>query len=382
MTFCLKMKTLSYFAILALLLLPNLSSTNSNSNKPFTIVIDAGHGGKDAGALGSKTKEKDIALSLALRLGAFLRDYMPDVKVLYTRTNDVFIPLYSRTEFANKHQADIFFSIHCNAAANAKKVNGTETYVMGLHRAEDNLTVAKRENEAVLLEKGYQQNYDGYNPHSPEGHIMLSMYQNAYVAHSLLLAQKIEEQFKTKVKRKSRGVKQAGFAVLRTATMPSVLVEAGFLTNGTDETFLKSVNGQIYMASAMFRAIKAYRKTLQTTKSGAWKANLATVKSKTKSEPKLAPVPDNKVVYRVQLASSLIRISTKDGIWKQVDAIECEKEEAAYKYLVGRHNTITMAAKRQVYWRAKGFKNAFVVAYQNGKKISLTEAVAIQKKEK
>jgi N-acetylmuramoyl-L-alanine amidase len=371
------MKLLSYIAVFCLVLLPNFSSSHQSfSHQPFTIVIDAGHGGKDSGALGSKTKEKDIALALALRLGTFVRDYMPDVRVLYTRNKDVFIPVHQRTEFANRHQADIFFSIHCNATQRST-TTGTETYVMGLHRAEENLTVAKRENEAVLLEQDYQQNYDGYNPNSAEGHIMLSMYQNAYLSHSLLLAQKIEEQFKTKVKRRSRGVKQAGFVVLRTATMPSVLVEAGFLTNSTEETYLKSDNGQIYMASAMFRAIKAYRKTLQTTKSTEWKAKLVTTTNTPVEEKK-----ESEVTYRVQLASSPVRIATKTGVWTQVEEIECKKEDAAYKYMTGEHYTITMAAKRQSYWRAKGFLKAIVVAYHNGKQIPLTKAVAIQKGEK
>lgn len=380
------MRQIIYLSVFIFILLPNYSQTNNANSlfsEPFLVVIDAGHGGKDSGALGSLSQEKDIALQLALRLGNFLEGYLPNTKVLYTRNQDVFIPLYQRTEFANRHHADLFFSIHCNSAVtNTAKVNGTETYVMGLHRAEDNLDAAKRENEAVLLEENYVQNYGGYNPNSDESHIILSMYQNAYIAHSLLLAQKIEQQFETKVKRKSRGVKQAGFAVLRTATMPSVLVEAGFLTHQTEEGFLRSEAGQIYLASAMFRAIKSYRQTVETTATAKWKADLATTNTTVQRDTLSHSLKDvkkesNQVVYKVQLASSSERIPTSTGIWKSVSDVECVQSDSTYKYMIGEHRTITMAAKRQSYWRSKGFKEAFVVAYQNGQKISLTEAVRI-----
>ncbi|MBL4650903.1 MAG: N-acetylmuramoyl-L-alanine amidase, partial [Aureispira sp.] len=227
-------------ALFLLVCLPFFSETASSKLKPlsrvFTIVIDAGHGGKDSGALGSIVKEKDIALKLALRLGQYIQEYMPSVQVLYTRTTDRFIPLHERIALANNNQADLFFSIHCNSTlTRSNTVSGTETYVMGLHGVAENLNVAKRENKAVLLEKDYVQNYGGYNPYSSEGHIMLSMYQNAYLSQSLLLAEKVEKQFMHTAKRKSRGVKQAGFLVLRTATMPSVLVETGFLSNSIEE---------------------------------------------------------------------------------------------------------------------------------------------------
>ncbi len=376
------MRQIIYLSVFIFILLPNYSQTNNANSlfsERFLVVIDAGHGGKDSGALGSLSQEKDIALQLALRLGNFLEGYLPNTKVLYTRNQDVFIPLYQRTEFANRHHADLFFSIHCNSAVtNTAKVNGTETYVMGLHRAEDNLDAAKRENEAVLLEEDYVQNYGGYNPNSDESHIILSMYQNAYIAQSLLLAQKIEQQFETKVKRKSRGVKQAGFAVLRTATMPSVLVEAGFLTHQTEEGFLRSEAGQIYLASAMFRAIKSYRQTVETTAAAKWKAELGTTTTHKKTDTLAHQVPaNNQVVYKVQLASSLERIPISTGIWKSVSDVECVQSDSTYKYMIGEHRTITMAAKRQSYWRSKGFKEAFVVAYRNGQKISLTEAVRI-----
>lgn len=255
-------------AIIAFICLPFFSETafytSKESTIPFTIVIDAGHGGKDSGALGAVVKEKDIALKLALKLGQYTKQYMSNVRVLYTRTSDQFVPLHERVAMANINHADLFFSIHCNSLVKpTNTVAGTETYVMGLHRAEENLNVAKRENKAILLEQNYASNYSGYDPNSSEGHIMLSMYQNAYLSQSLLLAEKVQQQFVHTAKRKSRGVKQAGFLVLRAATMPAVLVEAGFLSNTIEESYLNSEKGQVYIASAMYRALKEYKKEVE-----------------------------------------------------------------------------------------------------------------------
>lgn len=222
-----------------------------------TVVIDAGHGGHDTGCLGSSSKEKHVALSVALKLGKFIEDQFPEVKVVYTRKTDVFIELFERASIANRSKADLFISIHCNSGP--ELAFGTETFVMGLHKTDDNLTVARRENAAILNEKNYMQNYDGFDPHSPEAHIIFSLYQNSFMNQSLLFASKIQEQFSEYGGRFNRGVKQAGFLVLFKTSMPSVLVEIGFLTHKNEERYLTSDKGQISLATSIFRAFKEYK---------------------------------------------------------------------------------------------------------------------------
>jgi len=344
-----------------------------NAVKIKTVVIDAGHGGKDSGALGSKTKEKDIALKIALKVGDYIKTYIPSVKVVYTRKTDKFIPLYERAEIANNYKADVFISIHCNALPKKKKyIAGTETYVMGLHTAEENLLVAKRENQVVLLENDYAKRYDGFDPNSPEAHIMLSMYQNAHLEQSILLAQKVEAQFKTRAKRASRGVKQAGFVVLKATSMPSILVETGFLSNQGEETYLNSEKGQVYLASAIYRAFKEYRAV--TEKIPYQHRSQSTAKSKKKITGKRS------IHFSVQLASSSSKLNTKTGKLKKIKAIKEVYVAGAYKYVTGNFGSMEIAVKEQQYWRKNGFSDAFVVAFENGQRISLTKAKALLKK--
>ncbi len=222
------------------------------------VVIDAGHGGHDHGCSGSKSKEKHVALDIALKLGAYIEKHLEDVEVIYTRKTDVFVELHERANIANRANADVFISIHCNANPN-KTPFGTETYVMGLHRNDANLGVAKRENEVILLEDDYNHHYDGFDPNTPNAHIIFSLYQSAFLEQSIELAGRIEKQFAERVGRKSRGVKQAGFLVLYMTKMPAVLVETGFLTNLNEEEFLASEKGKDLMASALFRAFRDYK---------------------------------------------------------------------------------------------------------------------------
>ena len=229
------------------------------------IVIDPGHGGKDPGNGGTgryHNTEKDVVLDISLLLGKYLKDAFPEISIIYTRDSDTFVKLSERTRIANEAQADLFLSIHCDAFHD-QKVYGSTTYVMGLHKTESNLNVAIRENSSILMENNYEANYEGFNPSEPESYIALSMYQSNHLSNSLLIASKIQNQFKTRVNRKDRGVKQAGFMVISRATMPSVLIELGFLTNKVEEDFLNSKNGKIYMASAIFRAIKEYKLELE-----------------------------------------------------------------------------------------------------------------------
>ncbi len=223
------------------------------------VVLDAGHGGKDGGCSGKHSNEKDIALDITLRLGQLIKKNHPDVEVIYTRDRDVFVPLHERADIANRNQADLFISIHCNTSGKRNSAMGTETFVLGLHRAEDNLDVAKRENSVIVHEDNYEEFYGGYDPNSDEGHITLSMYQNAYLDQSIALANMVEQEFEKNGQRVSRGVKQAGFLVLRNTVMPSVLIEAGFLNHNKEEMFLDSEEGKTIMAESIFNAFDQYK---------------------------------------------------------------------------------------------------------------------------
>lgn len=227
------------------------------------VVIDAGHGGKDPGTVGKISREKDVVLSLALQLGQYIAELMPEVEVIYTRKTDTFIELKERPNIANRNRADLFISIHCNATT-ATGVYGTETFVMGNKNFNANFEIVKRENAVILLEDDYEENYEGFDPKSPESYMMFNLMQKAYFANSLSLAEKIENDFVTRVNRKSRGVKQAPFYVLWTTSMPSVLVEVGFLSNAKEEKYLNSKEGQTFIASGLFRAVKAYKEEIES----------------------------------------------------------------------------------------------------------------------
>ncbi|MES2618814.1 MAG: N-acetylmuramoyl-L-alanine amidase [Bacteroidota bacterium] len=252
-------KKLLFISLFVLLI--SGSSFNHADNIFNVVVIDAGHGGHDPGCNGGDSKEKEVTLAIALKLGKMIEDSFKDVKVIYTRKTDKFIELSERGNIANKNNADLFISIHCNANDN-KEASGTETYLMGLHKSESNLTVSKRENNVILLEKDYKTNqaYEGFDPNSPAGHIILTLMQNAYIAQSAKFAGHVESEFKTNTKLKSRGVKQAGFLVLWKTAMPGVLIETGFLTNTTDRKVLSKDSGQANIAKAIFNAVKKYKK--------------------------------------------------------------------------------------------------------------------------
>ncbi len=247
-----------------LLLFPskvNYAKAWNNGDKVKTIVIDPGHGGHDSGCIGhTRVNEKVVALNIALLLGGYIEKNLPDVKVIYTREKDVFVELEERAAIANRANADLFISIHCNAASAA--AHGTETYVMGLHKTEGNLNVAKRENSVIKLEEN-QDSYAGMDLDSDEAYIIMSLTQSAHLVQSTLLAQKIQEQYTDRVGRRNRGVKSAGFWVLWRTNMPSVLTETGFLTNASEEKFLNSKKGQEYIASAIFRAVRDYKSEVE-----------------------------------------------------------------------------------------------------------------------
>jgi len=252
------------------LLLVAITLLNSSSTyvpptdaKVDVVVIDAGHGGKDPGNSGKKVKEKDIALKMALRVGQYIEKNFPDVKVIYTRKDDRYLALDERAEIANKNKADLFICIHANAHSNTKAF-GTETFTMGMHVDDRNLEVAKKENSVILMDENYKERYEGFDPKSPESYILFSLTQSAYQESSISFAQKVEDQFKNRVGRFSRGVKQAGFVVLWRTTMPSVLVEVGFLSNPSEEEFLNTEKGQDLIASGIYRAFKEYKTEVES----------------------------------------------------------------------------------------------------------------------
>ena len=245
------------------LLISGSTNTPPHDNKVDVVVIDAGHGGHDDGTHGKLLKEKDLALNIALKVGSYIEKNVPGVKVIYTRKDDRFLALDERANIANKNKADLFICIHANANRNTAAY-GTETFVMGLHKDEGNLAIAQRENSVILMDENYEERYEGFNPNSPESYILFTLIQSAYQEASLKFAQKVENQFKDRVGRVSRGVKQAGFVVLWRTTMPSVLIETGFLTNPTEEKFLAGEQGQELIASGIYRAFKEYKSEVES----------------------------------------------------------------------------------------------------------------------
>ncbi len=390
---------------------------NEDDYRIKTVVIDAGHGGRDGGASGKFLVEKDIALNIALRLGGSLSGNFPNLRVIYTRDTDVFIPLNQRANIANDNNADLFISIHCNFMPDGGRINGSETYVMGLHTAEQNLRVAKRENASILYEQNYQNRYDGYDPNSPEGHIILSMYQHAYLEQSILLADKIEQHASSGTRRKSRGVKQAGFVVLKQTTMPSVLVETGYLSNEVDESYLATESGQSNIALSILQAFMDYKKEVEanngkkyanleqlqlssthiqvdpnsrsvtpkapskptpvtpthgaTTYQPVSKGMAPALMVKDQSEETLTKKEIEATDYKVLLASSPTLLDTSKKPWGEVQySVQVLKEDNLFKYFVIGFKKKEKALKVKEEMRNMGFSEAFIIAYRNGQRIN------------
>ena len=373
--------------IFFLLLLFNLSNTSilsqTNSTNIKTIVIDPGHGGKDSGTLGTKRfkiYEKHVALAVSLKLGNYISKAFPDVKIIYTRDTDVFLELNERTEIANKSNADLFISIHCDGFTNPKP-SGASVFVMGMSKLKANMDVAMRENSAIYLEDNYQQKYDGFDPKSAESYIVFSLMQNTYLNQSLKIAEEVESEFSNRANRKSRGVKQAPFYVISRTNMPSILVECGFLTNPKEEEFLHSDLGQDYIASAIFRAFRSYKQNIEMPPNAVNdKSNdLNDTLKKEVVELKTNKIKnDLSLLYKVQIGTFLRSMLNNQQFTDL--KVEEEKINGTFKYFVNVGSSKKEADKLKIRLRDLGFNGAFIVAFLNGKQISTKEALNLQNK--
>lgn len=385
-----------YIGLIAFLVLNIINVNAQNGNKIKTkidcIVIDAGHGGKDPGTKNGKIYEKNIALSIALKLGNYIKDNMPDVKVVYTRDKDVFVPLDERAEIANKNQADVFISIHCNANPN-KSPFGTETYAMGLTKTSGNLEVAKQENAAIFFEENSESKYQGFD-NSPESYIMLSLMQNKHMDQSIKLASLIQNQFKERANRVDRGVKQAGFIVLWKTTMPSVLIETGFLSNAAECKYLNSASGQDFLASAIYRAFKDYKNMIENNSAYTYNKNVEIPKDSTSPEividtfpeveeekpeekkPSSAPADSTKheSYFMVQICSSLKPLPLTSKVFKGVKNISEFKVDQRYKYTVGQKRSYKEVLE-YLNTMKKLFPDAFLVGCIDGKIVPAKEVM-------
>jgi len=350
-------------------------------DKVKTVCIDPGHGGHDPGCHGASVHEKNVALAIGLKLGKLIETQFPDVKVVYTRKTDVFVELHKRAEIANKANADLFICIHCNAGP--PEAHGSETYALGLHKTEANLAVAKRENEAVLLEDDYKVHYEGLDINSPEGSIIFSLYQNTYLKRSLSFAAKCQQYFKTDAARHDRGVKQAGFLVLWKTAMPAVLIETGFLTNRSEEKYLMESSNQDVMAMAIFKAFTDYKNELEGTqiKPDVKLPDIKEDNPPKEPEPILTSGKNEEVpVFKVQFYSGPSVVSNSGEKFKNIEKVSYYKTSNGYCYTAGESESVDEMKKLQDKLRSSGYSDAFVVAFFKGSRISVKEAMEILKK--
>ncbi len=394
-----------FFLVYLFITILAIPVTAQKDGKTFKVVIDAGHGGKDPGCLGAYTKEKDVALNVALKTGKLISDNCPDVKVIYTRNTDVFVELYRRAKIANDNHADLFISFHCNANDN-HGAHGVETYVMGLHKSEANLAVARAENAAMLMEKDYEKNYGGFNPNSPESAVMFSLYSSAYLNNSILLADKVQKNLVGTTKMLDRGVKQAGYWVLWAVSMPSILIEMGFLSNPAEEKYLSDEQHKEAIANAIFQGFASYYSQMTGNK-----VNVADVKQKDNSEKsntntsrshdnnnsntvdnqsdtkisveeipvEAAPADPDGVRFVVQFMALPEKIALTDKRFKAIPKVNCYFEGNLWKYTAGSEDNLQSAKELLKEVKAR-YPDAFIIAFKGDQKIPVSEAVKSQKK--
>lgn len=357
------------------------------ANQRFTLVIDAGHGGHDAGALGAKSKEKNINLNVALAFGRYVERNMPDVRVIYTRTTDVFIPLHDRANIANKANADLFISVHTNALPAGKIARGFETYSLGMHRAKDNLDVAMRENSVISMEKGYQQTYQGFDPKSSESYIIFEFIQGKNMERSVEIARSIQNSVCQNANRPDKGVHQAGFLVLRETSMPSCLIELGFITTPDEENLLNDESRIDDIAKAIYEGFAKYKNKydkrvtipyrsqasegndIPSIVPDSYKRPVAPVNKQTP-----ASVKSDAPIFKVQILVSSRVLRKGDAHFKGEENYDSYQESGMVKYTIG-----ASANYNEIYQLRKSlldkFPEAFIIAFKNGKKYDVNQAI-------
>ena len=342
-----------------------LNSSLTAQNRSFTVVIDPGHGGRDPGALGSSSKEKDIVLSVALKIGKLIENNHPDVNVLYTRNKDLFVPLNQRASIANKEHANLFISIHCNALDRKRtSPQGVETFVLGLHRSKDNLDVAKTENSVIMYEEDYSVKYEGFNPNEPESYIIFEFMANEFLDLSVYFASLVQNQLVNNSKRTNRNVRQAGFLVLREVAMPSVLVELGYISNKQEEAYLKSNSGQTSLATSIYNGFRDYKREYDKKSFVFSKEGDSGVRSAVQQSS--ATVSEGRE-YRIQIFVSDKKLENGAPSFKGLDPIDFYYD-GLYKYTYGKSNNPHLL-KSELREVKRKFKDAFIVEFENGNRV-------------
>lgn len=370
--------------------------------KDFVVVIDAGHGGHDPGAIGKISKEKNINLNVALKVGNLIKKNCNDVKVIYTRSKDVFIPLARRAEIANNAKADLFISIHTNALAKNRTAKGASTWTLGLAKSEANLEVAKRENAVILYESDYKTRYAGFNPNSAESYIIFEFMQDKYMEQSVHLASLVQKQFRHSCRRVDRGVHQAGFLVLKASAMPSILIELGFISTPEEERYLNSDAGTNTMANGIYRAFLNYKREHELRLTGVSKTIIPAEQEEVEEAPVIAQVPkntakatatapkqkpivvenatnDSEITFKIQILTSSKPLAKNDKRLKGLKGVEYYKEKGIFKYTYGASTDYNKVLRTKRTITAQ-FKDAFIIAFRNGEKMNVNEAIAEFKK--
>lgn len=376
-----------------MLLFGILVAATGAGKKTFTLVIDPGHGGHDSGAVGAMSKEKNINLNVALAFGRLVEANCPDVNVIYTRKTDVFIPLGERANIANRNKADLFISVHTNALPKGRVARGFEVYTLGMHRAADNLAVAKRENSVISLEKDYRQRYQGFDPNSSESYIMFEFIQDRNMSKSVELAKYIQKEACTSAGRNDKGVHQAGFLVLRATSMPSCLIELGFITTPDEERFLNSQDGISRLARGIYNAFAKYKNKHYTSSVVPYVKEESlpepdremmaaqTIESKTAenviSATEEVPAKEDTAgmpVFKVQILISNKPLSTNNSLFKGITGVESYVEDNYVKYTYGASTDLNKILRVRQHLLEK-FPQAFVIAFKDGEKMDVGQAV-------
>ncbi len=359
-----KQLSLSIIVLIGILLFPF-----DAESKNFVLVIDAGHGGKDIGAPGVKTNEKNVNLDVALKFGALVEKNMDDVDVVYTRKRDKYVTLQERANIANDAKGDLFVSIHTNSldkrAKGRNTVQGSSTYTLGLHRTKENLAVAMRENSVIALEEDYSTTYQGFDPNSSESYIIFEINQNQHMAQSVNFASLVQEEFKSTAKRVDRGVRQAGFLVLYKTSMPAVLVELDFICNPTQEKFMRSDDGQEKLAQALYNAFERYRKLGD---SGTVAAYASPAEDVVVDEHAGSQVEENDsgITYKIQILAGASKLPSNSSEFKGLKGVERYKDGRMYKYLYGATPSYEEALATLKKVKRK-FKDAYIVEFEGDK---------------